>query len=237
MVPYYTTTPATINCREEDRQKIEELLAVMPEELLSPETIKAIDSGEPIGVARHRSTAEFKKLQDPLVRACFDGVFLQTIEPKAVADAYQSADNREQWRDRLEGRCPTPNGPCPLRRSCAACPNRDRKQPFITSLHAMIESGADPSDFIVIKGNHRRLDGDRIKDTTAETAIGNVEREALIDRLAEAGEIFAKEYVLESMGYPRKEIAEKVGRSQPSVTLDFDKIKSLLRDFYKDWEA
>ncbi len=74
-------------------------------------------------------------------------------------------------------------------------------------------------------------------DPTADAAIRNVEQDALLDFLMDAGENYAKEYVLRKHGYQNKEIAALLNRSASSITRDFKTVDKLVDAFYADWNS
>ena len=234
MKPYYTQVPASLNCKPDQRTEIEELLAVTPRELLSDAVVAAIANGEPVSIVRSESTPEFKRIQDPLVRACFDGIYLRTIEPLNVTKMYQKVDNHEQWNDRYGSRCVIKGRPCSLRNSCKGCECREQKAGFITSLDEMHENGQDPSDYVRIRGSHKVVG--TYSDPTSDAALTAVEIDELLASLRETQERYFVEYVLEQRGYSHKEIACMIHLSGSSVSRDFKAIEALVEEFVRNSE-
>lgn len=235
MKAFFNTIPQNINCDEKDREKIEALLAVTPRELLSPSVIAAIQNGEPIGIASVKTDANYRNAQDPQVQKCFNGRHLQYIVLKEQADDEKKVRNHERWMKRYRKRCPMSYGPCSLRNSCDDCPHKDHKEAYVLSIEKMLEDGLDPSDVIETKGTRSKIMN--VPDPTAEVALGTLERESLLAYLANAGQLYAREYALDYAGYSHKEIANIVKRSESSVTRDFKAIAKLTNAFYADWNS
>ena len=96
MKPFFNTIPRNINCRPEERDRIKELLAVIPEDLLTQETIDAINNGDPVKLYTQPTTAKHRKAQNPLIQACYQGNILEYITTPDYANGLTSMENSRQ---------------------------------------------------------------------------------------------------------------------------------------------
>ena len=231
--PYFNTIPETINCDEKKLEDVKKLLSIMPRDLLSEDTIKAIENGDPIDIVYVKTDAAFRNAQDPQVQLCYKGKYLQYIVRKEQADEEKAERERERWQKRYRDRCPIGGRPCSLRNSCCDCPHRDKKDAFILSIEMMLDNGMDPGDVVIKNGNRSKFL--TYHDPTAESFMDRTEFKELLSFLSKAGERLVREYVLDQTGYSHKAIARMLKRSEASVSRDFKMIDVLLYDFYNKW--
>lgn len=96
MKPYFNTIPK-VNCSDVERDDINRLLKVAPAELLSPDTIKAIENGEPISILRCPQRACDRREQDPLIQKCYKGNVLMYLVPLTQREVINSHDNHWEY--------------------------------------------------------------------------------------------------------------------------------------------
>ena len=234
---YFTNTPASINCKEDELEEIKNLLKVIPKELLTNETIAAIENGEPIRLFTEPTTKAFRYAQDPQVQKCYEKNILQYIVTAEYADALTSGENSRRWKKRYESRCTIKGKPCSPHNSCEKCPHKDQKQPFIsqTSYDEYQQEQKDRENSYRTPSGVRRPIA--FSDPTADAAIELVKHEALLEFLIEEDETYAKEHLLKKRGYKSKQIAAQLGLSEVTVCRDLKKVKALEDEFEAEWNA
>ena len=235
MKPYFDTLPNFINCRPDERDRIKELLAVIPEELLTDDTIQAINNGDPVKLYTQPTTAKYRHAQHPLIQACYRDNILEYITTDEYARTLTSDDNHLRWLKRYESRCVINGKVCSPHISCEKCKYKDKKKALLSSLDDYRQDQlAAESVQRTSRGGYKAFNH---SDPTADAAIRNVEQDALLDFLTDAGENYAKEYVLRKHGYQNKEIAALLRRSAASVSRDFKTVDKLVDAFYADWNS
>lgn len=235
MNSYYNTIPASINCKEDELEKIKDLLKVIPKALLTDEVIAAIENGEPIRLFTEPTTKAFRYAQDPQVQKCYEKNILHYIVTEVYAQSLNSVENSKRWSKRKESRCSIKGKPCSLHNSCETCPHKDQKQAIITSLEKHLKSqlnkeagGKSP------RGRRKPYNqGNPVEDAVEQI----MKREALLEYLRKADEIYEEEYDLREQGYKNKDIADMLKLSESTVCRNFKAIEELEDEFELDWNS